>query len=202
MLAMTVTRPMARRGTSRLLAAAVVMLWAWVAHADDRREVEARKRFASGQYQEALNLFVELFGETADPILLRNIGRCYQKLGQPDLAIDRFREYLRRARSLTAGEKEEIEGYIREMEALKAEQARTRPADRPVVLEPARPPPSGPSLVTAAEPTAPADTGQRPLYKSPWLWAGVGAVILGGVLVAVIATRPQQKGCDKGYTCL
>src|SRR5688572_8717171 len=118
MLAMTVTRPMARTGTSRLLAATVVMLWAWVAHADDRREVEARKKFASGQYQEALSLFVELFGETTDAILLRNIGRCYQKLGQPDLAIDRFREYLRKARSLTAGEKEEIEGYIREMEAL------------------------------------------------------------------------------------
>jgi len=197
-----VTKPRARTGTSRLLAAAIVMLWAFSAHGDDRREVEARKKFASGQYQEALNLFVELFGETADPILLRNVARCYQKLGQPDLAIDRFREYLRKAKALTSGEREEIDGYIKEMEGLRAEQSRERPAGRPLVLEPARPPPPGPPVVTAAEPTATADPVKRPLYKNPWVWAGVGAVILGAVLVTVVATRPQQKGCDQGYTCL
>jgi hypothetical protein len=175
----------------------VVFLWSSAARADDPREVEARKKFASGQYQEALNLFVQLFGETADPIFLRNVARCYQQLRQPELAIDRFRQYLRKAKALTPGEREEIEGYIKEMEALQAEQQRGQAPARPPVLE-ARPPPPSPPMVAAADPGA----GQRPLYKSPWLWAGVGAVILGAVLITVVATRPQQKGCDKGYTCL
>src|SRR5688572_7224818 len=65
---------------------------------DDRRELEGRALFAKGDYKQALDVFAQLFAEKGDPIYLRNIGRCYQKLRQPEKAIDSFREYLRRAR--------------------------------------------------------------------------------------------------------
>ena len=61
----------------------------------DKREIQARESFAAGRYQDALDMFVKLYAEKVHPNYLRNIGRCYQNLGEPDKAISSFREYLR-----------------------------------------------------------------------------------------------------------
>jgi len=89
----------------------------------DSREMQAREAFGAGRYQEALDLFVKLYAEKLHPNYLRNIGRCYQNLGDPDKAISSFREYLRKAKGLRADERAEVEGYIKEMEDLKKERA-------------------------------------------------------------------------------
>lgn len=125
------------------------------ARADDRREVEGRSLFAKGEYERALDLYAELFAERNDPVFLRNIGRCYQKLKRPDKSIDAFREYLRRAHVRTA-ERDEINGFIKEMEELQASQAGTPlvapvAASSPKPFEPPAPPP--PSAAAAATPT-------------------------------------------------
>ena len=59
--------------------------------------MKARESFAAGRYDEALEIFAKLYAETLNPIYLRNIGRCHQKLKQPDKAIDAFHDYLPRA---------------------------------------------------------------------------------------------------------
>ena len=42
-----------------------------------------------------LELFAKLYAETLQPVYLRNIGRCRQKMREhPDKAIDTFRDYL------------------------------------------------------------------------------------------------------------
>ena len=51
--------------------------------AEDPREVQGRKLFAKGEYEAALEVYANLFAEKSDPIYLRNIGRCHQKLEQP-----------------------------------------------------------------------------------------------------------------------
>src|SRR5438045_1480252 len=63
------------RAVACVLAAVVVVLPALPSRAADLdpREINARKRFASGQYQEALDGFAQLFAETGDPIFLRNV---------------------------------------------------------------------------------------------------------------------------------
>ena len=120
----------ARGGTRRLagcgvLAALLVILWAPAALAEepaperDKREVAARQAFAVGKYKEALEIYGNLFAETAHPTYLRNIGRCYQNLGEPERAISSFREYLRQGKDLPADQRAVVEGYIREMEDLK-----------------------------------------------------------------------------------
>jgi serine/threonine-protein kinase len=91
--------------------------------AEDPREVEGRTLFARGDFDRSLDVFSKLFAETGEPVYLRNIGRCYQMLSKPDRAITAFREYLRRGKSLSSEERTEVEGFIREMEALKAKQA-------------------------------------------------------------------------------
>src|SRR3954469_8973217 len=68
------------------------------APAKDKREMQAREAYAAGRYQEALDIFVKLYAETVHPNYLRNIGRCYQNLNEPDRALSSFREYLRKAR--------------------------------------------------------------------------------------------------------
>jgi tetratricopeptide (TPR) repeat protein len=103
--------------------------------APDRREMQAREAFAAGRYQEALDLFVKLYAEQLHPNYLRNIGRCYQDLGDPDRAISSFHEYLRKAKDVSPTELKEINGYIAEMEDLKKRQQ--QPADQKAAqLEP------------------------------------------------------------------
>src|SRR5262245_58372502 len=91
----------------------------------EQREMTARQLFAVGKYSEALDIYGGLYAETAHPTYLRNIGRCYQNMGEPDRAISSFNEYLRQARDLPADQRAIIDGYIREMEDLKRQRAAT-----------------------------------------------------------------------------
>jgi hypothetical protein len=186
--------------------------------AENRREVEGRALFARGDYQNALNVFAALFAEVGDPVYLRNIGRCHQMLRQPDKAIDAFREYLRRGRRIKAQEREEITGFIREMQALRTETG-ARPSAEPgaVGLQPAPLEHEAPrlSLASPAPPapgsmTAAATVTDRPESSGPgitsrwWFWAGIGAVVAGGV-VAALALKGSSGGgrpaCPSGFTC-
>jgi tetratricopeptide (TPR) repeat protein len=72
--------------------------------ASDTREIKAREDFAAGRFQEALDIFARLYAESLHPIYLRNIGRCYQGLQNPDRAIATFRDYLRKAKGITPDE--------------------------------------------------------------------------------------------------
>lgn len=114
----------------------------------DQREMRAREAFAVGKYQDALDLFAKLYAEKLHPNYLRNIGRCYQNLGEPDKAINSFREYLRKARTVSADERQEVEGYIQEMEDLKAKQQAS-------IATPPPPPQGG---ITDAPPTGSTST--------------------------------------------
>ena len=181
------------------------------AHAEDRRERQGRALFAKGEYQRALDIYATLFSEQNDPVHLRNIGRCYQKLQQPHKAIDSFREYLRRGHVKSA-ERAEVEGFIKEMEELEKERAATAPPPPPP--EPSRPiaagqtePASGtpPAAVTVLETPASNDppgvrltqqaTTEEPAPSSSivhrwWFWTGIALVVAGGTVAAFVLTRP------------
>ncbi len=101
------------------------------------RELRARQDFAAGRYEEAVEIFAELYAKTADPIFLRNIARCYQKQNRADEAIASFREYLNKARKLSAGEKEEVESYIRDLEASRTPPKPAEAVPPPHAAEPA-----------------------------------------------------------------
>jgi hypothetical protein len=167
--------------------------------AEDPREVTARTHFAKGEYRQALELFATLFAERNDPIYMRNIGRCHQKLGQPTHAIDAFREYLRRAPNLKPSEKQEIEGFIKEMEDLKASQAlvprstttppaaAVEPPPTNVDLQP-RPPvtqPDRPAVALTGSAPAPSDEARAPIYKRWWFWTAAGVVVAGAIVTGI-----------------
>lgn len=172
---------------------------------EDVREKEGRAAFARADYAKALEIFSVLFADKAEPVYLRNIGRCYQKLGKPQQSIDSFREYLRREKGLTAEERAEIDGFIKEMEDLRAAEAAraaASPVGAPPVLTPpavnlapSPPPPVAPALVVAESPPPPSAhvTGERPLYKKWWFWAGVGAVLLTGTVTAIALSSGRSS---------
>jgi tetratricopeptide (TPR) repeat protein len=213
-----------KRWVFGVVVAVLVALSARNAMATDPRELRAREAFAAQRYQDALDLFAKLYAETLHPIYLRNIGRCYQNLGQPDHAITSFRDYLHKAKNLPADETREIEGYIKEMQDLKRRQeasaAEAKPAPKadeaeassaPVKpLPSASPPPPPPqvggaatSVIMTAPPPPPAEESS-PFYTRWWFWTIVGGVAAAGLGVAFATgafTKTQDASCPPGRTC-
>lgn len=130
----------------------------------DAREVRARELFAVGRYAEALELYGKLYAETTHPTYMRNIGRCYQNMGEPDKAISSFREYLRQARELTPNQRAQVEGYIGEMEDLRRQRQAASPpppATSPkTTTAPVGEPP--PTIVAPSPTVPPTPTGPPP----------------------------------------
>jgi tetratricopeptide (TPR) repeat protein len=187
------------------------------AHADSS-EIEARKAYAAGHYKEAVDLYSNLYAATLHPTYLRNIGRCYQNLEEPQLAIKSYQEYLRKKANVTAAERREIEGFIAEMEALKTRQtAAATPTPTPMVPAPAAPaapavpaPPPAPRSAIVATPSpsgaqsssssidlaarAPEpEAPSTPFYTRWWFWTLVGLAVAGGG-AAVFLTRDGDGG--------
>jgi hypothetical protein len=180
----------------------------------DGREMRAREAFAAGRYQEALDGFVKLYAEKLHPNYLRNIGRCYQNLGDPDKAISSFREYLRKAKAVSGDERKEVEGYIKEMEDLKREReaAATAPPPPPqpttvtappLAIEP--PPPRQPTLTLTQPPPPPEPAPEEaPVYKKWWFWTLIGGAVVGGLGIAAAAgafTKTQDATCMAPVKC-
>ena len=171
--------------------------------APDARELKAREHFVAGRYQEALDLFAKLYAESLHPNYLRNIGRCYQNLGQPDRAIVSFHDYLRKAK-VSPEERVEIEGFIKEMEELKRQQQEPAASQRrrrsttaaapradhaaPAARRPpTRRPPAKRRRSWRATRRAPAESAP-PVYTRWWFWTLVGA---GAV---ALAARRRRRG--------
>jgi hypothetical protein len=184
-------------GSRAFAVSAVVMvaLAAQAAPVDQKKEMAARKAFAAGEWSAALDLFAQLYAETLHPVYLRNIGRCHQRLREPQKAIDAFNDYLAKGK-VSADERAEIQGYIKEMEALREEKAaEVRRQQAPQPLPPAlRPEPPPPVQIA----TAPAPE-EAPVYKRSWFWTAVGVAVAGGVVTAILL-RPSSDNCPRGVS--
>jgi tetratricopeptide (TPR) repeat protein len=175
------------------------------------QDLKARKLFAGGDYRQALDVYVSLYAETLHPTYLRNIARCQQNLGEADKAIASFREYLRKAKDLRTAERQEIEGYIAEMEDLKRRQAGAGSGDRspssaapadtvaapPAAANLAAPPPATPEAAPAPLLASPAPAADRddgsPFYTRAWFWVAIGAVAAGTVAAVVLLGGDDGK---------
>ena len=189
---------------SLLAAAALSLVAGGSAVAEDQRDVKARQLFAVGKYAEALEIFGNLYAETLHPTYLRNVGRCWQNLREPDKAISSFSEYLRQGKNLSPTQRAEVEGYIHEMEELKRKQkAEATASSGEVDLHPrlttaAAPPPeavvsAGPERERGAEDTA------SPFYTRWWFWTLAAAVVAGGVAGAIVLSSGGTPSADTTF---
>jgi hypothetical protein len=187
--------------------------------ANNQLELQARQEFAAGRYDKALELFAKLYAETLHPVYLRNIGRCHQKMREPQKAIDAFKDYLAKSPKtgkdkVTAEERTEIDGYIKEMEALRDEQARAAQPVQPVQpiqpVQPVQPVNTGtttsPVLTapqpaqTVTTPTAPPPES-HPIYTRWWFWTGIGVVAAAAITTAVVLSSGGKPDCPSDVTC-
>ena len=186
--------------------------------ADRKIEMQAREDFAAGRYAEALELFAKLYAETLHPVYLHNIGRCHQKMREPDKAIDAFRDYLAKSKNVSPDDRAMIEGYIAEVEKLRDEQAAKTETKTPVPATPS-PAPTAPAALAQGAPSpaastveinvapapssppsasliavAPASPAQEtPVYARWWFWTGVGALVAGGVVTALVLSSGTNR---------
>ena len=204
--------PRTRGGLALVVGILIAIFATRALGAPDPRELKAREDFAGGRYQEALDLFARLYAESLHPNYLRNIGRCYQNLGQPDRAISSFRDYLRKGKEISADEHQEIEGYIKEMQDLKRQREGAAPEkDHPVnPTVPLVPLPASGSqpapevVVVTPAPAAPASAGETPVYERWWFWTLVGGAVaigLGAAAAAGVFTKTEDATCPMGVKC-
>ena len=152
------------------------------------RERKAMSAYAATRYQEALDLYADLYADFHDPLYLRNIGRCHQKLKHPDEAIASFEEYLTKYKRLSGAEIDEVKGWIAEMKELKQQMAPPPPVvatPAPVVTAPAPAPPPAvvapPVVLQQAPPVVTRDN--TAIRRVGWglLIAGAALAATGGV---------------------
>jgi hypothetical protein len=186
---------------------------------DNQLEIKGREAFAAGRYDEAIDTFAKLYAKTLNPVYLRNIGRCFQQKREPDAAIDKFRDYLSKTKTgkykTSTDERAEIDGYIKEMEALRDEQAKAAAVPAPVqplptaapvtTTMPAAPAPTAtqPTAALVAQPT-PAEGESHPIYTRWWFWTIIGVVVVGGAVAAVAASSSggtSKPSCPSGVSC-
>jgi hypothetical protein len=146
------------------LAPAVAFAQSNAAPPTERRSIEARKACAAGQVDRGIQLLADYLAATEDATAIYNMARCYEQNGLTDKAVLQFREYLRKAKELTAADRQEVVGHIRELEAAHAPPVPSPP-------QPDRPSPSSP------------EAGRPALRITGLALAGAGVVSIGAGVV-------------------
>lgn len=213
-------RPVFRLG---VLAFALGALAPHVAHAADispteKAQVEAFSKqgvraYREGRYGEAIGYFRRAYTIFPEPKLLFNLGRCHQKAGEFDEAIDHFAQVVADATTPPAL-KARAETELKVLRAArKMSEAKAAPAPksqpsvapkvqiRPVVTPTATPRVRitriQPPIVTAPEPATAGEDGHR---GATWALVGIGSatLIAGGVFYALGVADHRELDEAKG----
>ncbi len=171
------------------------------AHAqNDTRVADAKIACGSGDTQKGVRILAELFTETNDAIWIFNQGRCFQQNGQGQQAVNRFKEFRRKARDATGDDVKRLADAVKDADQyiieIEAELARTPP--QTAVVPPAAALPSLPNTATSTSATADLAASTSAQEGRPWSWqkkVGLGAMIGGGVaLVAGVVFHISREG--------
>jgi tetratricopeptide (TPR) repeat protein len=172
----------------------------------------AERSFNLGRFPDALTDYQAAYEAKPLPGLLFNIAQCYRNMQNYERARFFFRRYLsldphtsnrRLVEGLIADMTRELDRIEKNAQAERAEKAAKEAgedqpavlmapaalAPAPVVTPPPAPPPPAPAL--ALERQAPPPAEPHPIYKRWWFWSGVGAVVAGGVVAAILLARPE-----------
>lgn len=160
---------------------------------------QGRDAYDRGRFGEALEHFERAYALSPHPKLLYNIGRSADSDGQVERAVSAYSSYL--SAFPTAENREFVEARLEKLRALErlrqaqvhelapvqAPAAATAPAPSTSAVAPL---PEQPALLAHAGPETRAD--RAPLWKQPWLWVAVGAVVAGGITATVLLTRDDE----------
>jgi tetratricopeptide (TPR) repeat protein len=136
---------------------------------------ESVRAYREGRFQDAVDLLVEARKHKAEPVLLYNLGRAYEALGQQGEAAAAYERYL--AEEPKAADRGAIEGRIATLRAQESQLAAARRED-----DGARGSPGGERAKVEDR------TGGGGLGVVPWILVGAGAVGIGsGLFLGLMA---------------
>jgi hypothetical protein len=154
------------------------------------RERAAKKACLSGDPNKGVDLLTDLYLDSNDPVFIFDQGRCLEINRRYEDAIARFHEFIIKAKSATASDKEDAEKHIadcREMIAKQGGQPMT-PATQPAV----------PGTIAKQEPVAapaiapPPETVQATNPSNSL--AGASRLRTGGIITAAVGGAALLTG--------
>jgi len=163
------------------------------------REKAAKKACITGDVSKGIDLLGDLFVETNDPVHIFNQGRCFEQNHRWSEAIDRFREYLRKAPKLTTTEKSQVDSHISECEAEQAKLAPPPLAPPPLPPPTAAPPPVAPAVTVNVAVTPPPAGPPAPSYLRTVgiVTASLGVVALAGGIISNLYANSLTSDLNK-----
>lgn len=148
--------------------------------------LEGAKAFKAKDYATALQLFERAYKLDPSPVLIYNLARVHEEMGNAAESIDHFELYLSRVPD--SPDKGDIERRVRVMKA---------------ILDRSKAPPQTPVAEASTEPEAPSD----PIALKPFAYGSLGvggALLIAGVVYGLKANSAEEdhnaatNGVDKG----
>jgi hypothetical protein len=135
-----------------------------LADGDQARNRAAKKACLTGDFRKGAQILAQLYVDTGNPTHLFNQGRCYEQNHRWQEALDAFREYRRKAPSLSSADQADMEKHIADCEAFLAkdeakDEARRSPQAMPVPVPPPASLPAPDPAPSRATPLAPPVAG-------------------------------------------
>jgi tetratricopeptide (TPR) repeat protein len=171
----------------------------------DAREIyeQATAAFGLGHYAAAAEKYEAAFSLRPDPALLYNAAQSYRLAGNKPRALELYRNCLRLYPNFHNAEdaRRQVTNLKAEIEQEQSAKTATAPVPPPVAVAPppvASLPPAAPATEAAASSSpvlldtpapAPATEADRPLTSKAWFWGAIGAVVVGGTVALLLATR-------------
>jgi tetratricopeptide (TPR) repeat protein len=156
--------------------------------AEDVAREHARRgeaEFNLGNFDEAIAEYEAAYRAVPDPVLLYNVGQGHRLAGHADKAITAYKSFLRTAPETTPN-RAQAQKQIEQLQLL--DFSPYSGANQPAPATQAAP--SGAAQVGWTDPIAAPDaaesSGGAPIYGKWWFWSGVGAVVVAGVVTAVV----------------
>src|SRR5262249_17073896 len=138
---------------------------------------KSEQRFQEGRFQEAVELLLQAYALDPSPVLLYNVARAYEGLGDLPHAIEGYRRYL------DSDPQTEDRAAIERRIATREQQQRDREA-----LERQRATP-----VSESPPPAP-----RSVSPVPWIFGAVGLAGVGvGIVLGVLAQSRHDSAVQE-----
>ncbi len=158
--------------------------------------------FNLGQFEDAVAEFRLAYEAKAEPVFLFNIGEAYWQLDANDQALFFYRRYL--STSPRAANRALVEERIKGIEKLATDGTRAPGVVSPDAALPAAPVPASLTAMPPPARTAPTGVGgagreadtssqERFLLRQWWFWAGVGAVVVSGVVTFLVVTSSRDE---------
>jgi tetratricopeptide (TPR) repeat protein len=141
---------------------------------------ESDQHYKAGEFEQAADLLRQAYDLYPEPLLLYNLARALEGLGDTEGAITQYERYLATATAI------DDRGAIeRRVATLKAQLEAAKPSDTAVA------PPTSPPIVVSESPS-------RPPRRLPWVLAAGGlGVVGGGVVFGLVANNKHQAAIDE-----